>query len=222
MSSLALSIDPDPWALSFGALEQATPAGFLCVSRSEVGASRVEVADPPAGEWSLVTRVRDRRPTSEGFSAVLDTDHPDGMTAQVDVRAAGDETIAVTIGVDGAAVVAQSFVARDEERFLGFVERSHAVSLDRGVVENYVGEGPYQPHEYAFLTDTVPAWGIRNRPDATYFPLPWVLSTRGYGLSIDQDDLSYVRLRVDAPDRWSTEVEAAHLAFTVYAALDTL
>jgi alpha-D-xyloside xylohydrolase len=135
----------------------------------------------------------------------------------VDIRVDGAGTIAVTIGVDGAAVVSQSFIAEDGERFLGFGERSHAVSLDRGVVENYVGEGPYQPHEYPFLTDTVPPWGIRNRPDATYFPLPWVLSTRGYGLSIDQDDLSYVRLRVDSPDRWSIEAEAGHLSYTVYA-----
>jgi alpha-glucosidase len=63
----------------------------------------------------------------------------------------------------------------------------------------------------------VPPWGIRNRPDAAYFPLPWVLSTRGYGLSIDQDDLSYVRLRADASDRWSIEAEAARLSYTVYA-----
>jgi alpha-glucosidase (family GH31 glycosyl hydrolase) len=217
MACLGLSIDRDPWALSFGVLDQAAAAGFLCEPRSAVGAARVEVADPPAAEWCSVTRVREERATARGFSAVLDTDHPGGLTARVEIREGGDGTIAVTLDVDGAAVIGQSFVARDGERFLGFGERSHAVSLEHGVVENYVGEGPYQPHEYPFLTDTVPAWGIRNRPDAAYFPLPWVLSTRGYGLSIDQDDLSYVRLRVDSPDRWSIEVEAARLSYTVYA-----
>ena len=114
-------------------------------------------------------------------------------------------------------MVSQSFAARDGERFLGFGERSHAVSLDRGVVENYVGEGPYQPHEYPFLADIVPPWAIRDRLDATYFPLPWVLSTRGYGLSIDQDDLSYIRLRTGSPDSWSIEAEADRLCYTVYA-----
>ncbi|HEX6492363.1 MAG TPA: TIM-barrel domain-containing protein, partial [Candidatus Dormibacteraeota bacterium] len=217
MSALVLSIGTDPWRLSFGVVDQAAPAAFVCEPRSATGPSRVEVADPPAADRYRVTRARDERRTSDGYSAVLETDHPDGLTGRVDVRVGGVGTVAVTVAVDGAAAVSQAFVAQDGERFLGFGERSHAVSLDRGVIENYVGEGPYQPHEYPFLTDTVPAWGIRNRPDATYFPLPWVLSTRGYGLSMDQDDLSYVRLRVDDPDRWSIEAEASRLSYTVYA-----
>ena len=216
-SPFGLSIGSDPWTVSFGVLEQAAPAGFVCEPRSRVGSSRVEVGDPPAADRYRVTRTCSESRTAQGLSAVLETDHPDGLTAHVDIRLGDDETIAVRVDVDGAAVVSQSFVAHDGERFLGFGERSHAVGLDRGVVENYVGEGPYQPHEYPFLTDTVPAWGIRNRQDATYFPLPWVLSTRGFGLSIDQDDLSYVRLRVDHPDRWSIEAEAGRLSYTVYA-----
>jgi alpha-D-xyloside xylohydrolase len=151
-----------------------------------------------------------------GFSALLDTDHPEGRSARIEVRIGDDDSAAVRVEVEGAAVVSQSFVAGAGERFLGFGERSHELSLERGVIENYVGEGPYQPHEYPFLTDIVPPWGIRNRPDATYFPLPWVLSTRGFGVSIDQDDLSYVRVRMDGPDRWSIEAEADRLAYTVY------
>ena len=214
--SLRLSIDPDPWSISFGILDQATPAGFLCQARWPGGPVRADAADPPAGEWHLITRVRAENDVTGRFSAVLETSHPDGRTARVDVRPSDAGTISVTIAVAGAAVVSQSFVAMPGERFLGFGERSHAVSLDRGVVENYVGEGPYQPHEYQFLEGTVPPWAIRNRPDATYFPLPWVLSTRGYGVSIDQDDLSYVRMRVDSPDSWSIETEAEQLSYTVY------
>jgi alpha-D-xyloside xylohydrolase len=216
VTPLALSVGSDPWALSFGVLDQAAPAGFLCEPRSASGSDRTEVADPPPGEGYRITRAGDERRTSEGYSAALDTDHPDGVTGHVDIRVHDEAAITVTIAVDGAAVLGQSFVARDGERFLGFGERSHAVSLDRGIIENYVGEGPFQAHEYPLLTDIVPPWGIRDRRDATYFPLPWVLSTRGYGVSIDQDDLSHMRLRVDSPDRWSIEVEAARLSYTVY------
>ena len=60
------------------------------------------------------------------------------------------ERVTLTIVFDGPRVVSQSFLARDGERFLGFGERSHAVSVDHGVIENYVGEGPFQPHEYQF------------------------------------------------------------------------
>lgn len=217
MRSLALSIEPDPWSLSFGVLDPAAPTGFVCDPRSEVGAFRVEVADPPPADRYRVTRVRERCSADDGtFSAVLDTDHPDGLTARVDIRHGDDGTVSVAVGVEGATAIGQSFIAHSGERFLGFGERSHAVSLERGVVENYVGEGPYQPHEYPLLAQTVPAWGIRNRLDATYYPLPWVLSTRGYGLSIDQDYLSLVRIRTESPDRWSIEAEASRLTYTVY------
>ena len=82
MACLGLSIDRDPWALSFGILDQAAAAGFLCEPRSTAGAARVEVADPPAAEWCSVTRVREERATARGFSAVLDTEHPAGLTAR--------------------------------------------------------------------------------------------------------------------------------------------
>ena len=125
--------------------------------------------------------------------------------------------MSVSAEVDGAAVCRQTFVAEAGERFLGFGERSHAVSLERGVVENYVGEGPYQPDEYQFLTGTVPPWGLRRRPDATYYPVPWVLSTRGYGLLVERDEVSYARFRTEADDRWSIEVESGTLDYVVFA-----
>jgi alpha-glucosidase len=215
--SLELEVADDPWGLSFGVVEQAGPTGFLCEPRWHGGAVRSEQADPPTADWHVITRARTAERGGGRYAAVLDTDHPEGRTARADIRPGADGVISVVITVPGAAVVGQSFVAADGERFLGFGERSHAVSLDRAVIENYVGEGPYQQHEYPFLDGIVPPWAVRNRPDATYFPLPWVLSTRGYGVSVDQDDLSYVRLRADSPGSWSIEAEAERLCFTVYA-----
>ena len=217
MTSLNLSTESDPWSISFGMLQQAAPAGFWCEPRWHGEAVRAGTADPVAPDWHRVTRVRTHQRTDDGLVVVLDTDHPDGRTTKARITVRGRDWVAVTFSVPGAAIISQSFRAGPGERFLGFGERSHAVSLDRGVVENYVGEGPYQPHEYPFLTGTVPPWAIRERPDATYFPLPWVVSTRGYGLSVDQDDVSYLRLRAGAADTWSIEAEADRLAFTVYA-----
>jgi sulfoquinovosidase len=216
--ALDLAVRLDPWAISFGLVQQAAPAGFLCEPRWKPGPARADMTDPVAAPWHRVTRVREAAERAEDrLRAVLDTDHPGGLTAETDIRRSGEDAVTVVIAVEGAAVVSQSFMAADGERFLGFGERSHAVSMDRGVIENYVGEGPYQPHEYPFLDGIVPPWALRNRPDATYFPVPWVLSTRGYGLAIDQDDLSYVRLRADGDDIWSIEAEADRLCYTVYA-----
>jgi sulfoquinovosidase len=218
VSGPGLSVRFDPWAVSFGLLRQAAPAGFSCDPRRQPGPALADMADPAATRWHRVVRVRQAAGrTEDRLRAVLDTDHPDGLTAQADIWHSGTGSVTVAIAVEGAAVVSQSFIAADGERFLGFGERSHAVSLDHGIIENYVGEGPYQPHEYPFLEGIVPSWALRNRPDATYFPLPWVLSTRGYGLSLDQDELSYIRLRTDSDDTWSIEAEAGHLCYTVYA-----
>jgi alpha-glucosidase (family GH31 glycosyl hydrolase) len=214
---LKVAVERDPWAVTFGVLDQAGPIRFLTEPRARPSGAFRPAADPGGGEWYEATRVRDEDWSESGYSAILKTDHPDGLTASIDIRLTDDATVSARAAVEGAAVISQNFVARAGERFLGFGERSHLVSMDRGVVENYVGEGPYQPHEYPFLADTVPPWGIRNRVDATYFPIPWVLSTCGYGLLIDQDDLSYERFRADADDRWSIEVEADRLRYRVFA-----
>ncbi|MBO0747436.1 MAG: hypothetical protein J2O47_03740, partial [Acidimicrobiaceae bacterium] len=88
---------------------------------------------------------------------------------------------------------------------------------DQGVIEHYVGEGPYQEYEYPFLEGIVPPWGIRQRRDATYFPLPWVLSTRGFGVAVDNDETSYARLRPGGAETWGVEAEAPWIGIHVFA-----
>ena len=63
------------------------------------------------------------------------------------------------------------------ERHLGFGERSNAVDQRGLEVENYVAEGPYQAVERPFIAGFVPPAGYHPRDDATYFPIPWLLST---------------------------------------------
>ena len=217
MTQLDLTVQDDPFVLAFGVLGQAGPAVFSLEPRWEPGPVRTDQADPAPVAGFQLTRLRESRRDGDLVTAVIGTDHPDGRTATAEISVVPGETIAVALRVDGAAVISQSFAALADERFLGFGERSHAHSLAHGVVENYVGEGPYQEYEYPFLAGTVPPWAMRERPDATYFPLPWVLSTAGYGVSVDQDELSYVRLRTDSPQTWSIEAEAGHLRYTVYA-----
>jgi alpha-glucosidase (family GH31 glycosyl hydrolase) len=214
---LRVAVHDDPWAVSFGVLEQAAPIAFDVEPRWRGTPSRDGDGDPAAPGRHHATRAADHGHNGDGYWAQLETDDPEGRSARVEIRLHDEATVAVSIKVDGGAVVGQSFRAEPGERFLGFGERSHLFSLDRGVVENYVGEGPYQAHEYPFLSDTIPPWGIRNRPDATYFPMPWVLSSRGFGLLIDRDELSYERFRTEAEEQWSVEVESDSLQYRYFA-----
>ena len=65
--------------------------------------------------------------------------------------------------------------------------------------------------------DTQCACRRRWRPDTTYFPIPWLLSSRGYGVLLDNDEISYHRIGSPAADAWAMEVESAEIRFRVFA-----
>ena len=216
---IEVAVEPDPGTLHIrGAgldLTKAEPFGYSTVPHWTAGPDLPPDADPPARDWIPLTGVLSGREVAGGYEASLGTE--DGRRAHMTVQLVGEGSVAIRVAVDGATVCGAAFHAEPGERWLGFGERSHAVSLERGVIENYVGEGPYQPHEYPFLNGIVPPWGIRNRSDATYFPVPWVLSTRGYGIWIERDEVSYLRFRSPDVERWGIEVESGVMAFTVFA-----
>ena len=83
-------------------------------------------------------------------------------------------------------------------RMRGYSQRGNAVNQAGNVLENFVAEGPYQDSEYTFINALVPPAGVRWRPDTTYFPIPWLLSSRGYGVLLDNDELSYHRIGTGA------------------------
>ena len=72
------------------------------------------------------------------------------------------------------------------------------------MVENYVADGPYQPDEWSADRADRPAVGLPPAHDATYYPVPWLLSSAGYGVLVDSPETSYFRL--DKAGSWSVEV----------------
>ena len=75
-------------------------------------------------------------------------------------------------------------------------------------VETYVADGPYYPDaERAVLSAFVPPQGYRPRDDATYFPIPWVLSSDGYGVLVENEETAYHDFSGERT--WSVEVTSA-------------
>jgi alpha-glucosidase (family GH31 glycosyl hydrolase) len=66
------------------------------------------------------------------------------------------------------------------------------------------------------MGEILPDWGTRSRQDSTYFPIPWLLSSRGYGVLIDNDEMSYHRVGSESAGAWSMEVETTELRFRVF------
>jgi alpha-D-xyloside xylohydrolase len=154
-------------------------------------------------------RIVDEHRDGDAWEGTLDTG------AHVRVAPGADGVIAVTI--DGAPGVTARFGAAPGERFLGLGERSNAVDFRGQEVQNRVNEGPYQPSENDLISKFVPAAGFSSRADATYYPVPWVLSTRGYGVLLDNDDTTTFDFAHADRSAWSAATTTGRLSYRVFA-----
>jgi alpha-glucosidase (family GH31 glycosyl hydrolase) len=176
-----------------------------------------------AAGWFHATRaVRSRAAGSTAYDATLATSDPLGRRIELRLERDAGGVIALSARVTGPAPAdvthtGIAFRARPGERYLGFGERSNAVDQRGREVESYVAEGPFEEDERAFVPAFVPPWGFHPRDDATYFPMPWLLSTAGYGVLVDSPQTSLHRLGTDARGAWSVEVEAPRLRLRVLA-----
>ena len=207
--SLRAVVGEDPWSLSLrskgGSVLAQLPGGGPGPSGT--------LGFRSAGVWHHATRVTDSGRDGEAYRAVLATDDPLRSIAvrltagREGVIRLGAQLVGPSAGVDAMGI---AFRAPPGERYLGFGERSNAVDQRGNTVEVYAGEGPFQTEERPFISPAfVPTWGFRARDDATYFPMPWLLSTAGYGVLGGGARTSYFRLGSDRADAWSYEVTAA-------------
>jgi alpha-glucosidase (family GH31 glycosyl hydrolase) len=216
--ALRAEVKRDPWRLRF------TDAGgdaVLAQARGTGAGDTGALGFRTDRGWFRATRVVSDSREGKAYAAVLETTDPDGR--RIGVRISPDRGGAIAVraevtgGREGITATGISFEATRRERYLGFGERSNAVDQRGNVVENYVSDGPWTPAQYPIGEAFVPEWGFRPRDDATYFPMPWLLSTRGYGVLVDNTEESRHRLGTDRPDAWSVEVDAPSLRLRVLA-----
>jgi alpha-glucosidase (family GH31 glycosyl hydrolase) len=163
--------------------------------------------------WSRATRVISDTSSSGAYLAELETTDP-LRTISLELEPDGPGVIALRARVVGPAAgieaIGMGFDAPAGERYLGFGERSNQVDQTGAAIESYVADGPYQDEEYTGISAFVPPWGLRSgRKDATYFPIPWLLSSEGYGVLVDNPETAIHRLGSDNAAAWSVEVVKA-------------
>ncbi len=201
--ALKATVASDPWHLDFGVLSE---------SRSRGPGPSGSLGFATALGWAHATRVASEQSGGGAYEATLDTTEP-GRQMRVRLAPDGDGVIALRATVTGAGPpvtrMGIGFDTRRGERYLGFGERSNAVDQRGREVENYVSDGPYIREDRVLVSAFVPPWGLRARDDATYFPVPWLLSTAGYGVLVGNHETSLFRLGSDRADTWSAEAEAA-------------
>lgn len=210
--SLRVEVGSSPWGVRFTDARGATvlqeaPAGTVSGPAGALGFQR-------AGAWFHATRIVRMREIDGAMEATVATDDPAGGQLAVRFSRAGDGILLVdSSGPADATRMGVGFREQAGERFLGFGERSDAVVRTGGDVEHRVTEGPYQPVENPLVRAFVPPSGYNARADASYFPLPWLLSSRGYGVLLDEDEPSMHTL----DGGWSMDVKGSRLRYRVYA-----
>ena len=217
--SLRARTTAEPWSLAF-----TDPGGAAVLSEypgTGLGPSGTVGFSTPAG-WFHATRVTEQHREGAAYVARLATTDPLGRSVDLRIEPAGEGVIRVHAAVSGVATADVTatgigFGARRDERYVGFGERSNAVDQRGNTVEDYVAEGPYQPEERPLIATFVPLAGYHPRDDATYFPMPWLLSSAGYGVLVDDLQTGYFRLASDRADAWSAEVDAPAITFRVFA-----
>lgn len=205
---LRAEITLDPWHLDF-----VDAARGVVLAEGDPGApgSWGTLGFRTVGGWTHASHGTGLRRRQGGVVVQVDTAGASPRPMTIEIAPAGDGVIAVEARLaggptDDVVALGAGWRLAADEHLLGFGERSNAVDQRGNVLENWSAEGPFQPDERPLVSALVPLAGARTRDDSTYFPMPWLLSTRGYGLLVDNSEVSYHHLGTDVPDRWSVEV----------------
>ena len=132
----------------------------------------------------------------------------------ISAQVTGLSTTPTAVGID--------FSAAKGERWTGFGERADAVvrggTSKPQQVENYVSDGPWQPSEWTGVGKALPPGGSRGRMDATYFPVPWAMSTKSYGVLLDNNETSRFSFPKSNGKTWSADVDGGSLQLRIFSA----
>jgi len=167
-----------------------------------------------AAGWHRALRARALRRDGDAVVADLELEH--GRRLALRIAPAGDGVLALSASApDGTRAVGTRWQLADGEVLLGSGERSDAVDRRGLATENYVADGPYPAEDRLYVAPLTPPWALRDRDDATYFPVPWLLSSRGWGVQVAQDETS--RFDPAGEQAWSVDVDGSALELRLYS-----
>jgi len=156
-----------------------------------------------SGTRSSLTRVREFTRLDDGVRLVVETDAPDGRTATLELRGVGGRAVRIGIApsdADAVTRVGGAVVAEPDERFLGFGERFDGVDQRGRVVRTWAEDR----RDVRFGA-------------ATYAPIPWFISSRGYGMLVESDARSTFDVASAQADRLLWQIERPSVSLLVAA-----
>ncbi len=217
---LATSADPpspDDPLRAFGAVGATHRETALRPSIIE-GYDHATPTDDPWLHASAVDAV-----SSTPSSATIDLHDPSApdVTMTLHVEVDGTEVRVTTMLADHRTDAAMrplnltgvSFTLGSDEKFVGLGEREAGVQHRGRHYQCWTEEGGIGGGENAPPGPGNPA---PNGPGMTHIPIPFLMSSRGFGLWIDTTFRTGFDLGADDPSRWRFYAEEPQLAFTVF------
>ena len=214
--ALRATVSPSPWSLSFS---DSRGKPVLVTRSGSKNSADGTFGFRVGGRWYHATKATSIVRSGSAVKVALATNDPAKRTITVTVGRDADGIIVVRSLVSGDAVssTVASFATHSGERFLGFGERANAVDQTGKEVKSFVTDGPWQKNEREFMKNIIPVAGLDSRDDATYYPIPWLLSTAGFGVLSDNDQNVVHRLGSETRQAWSVEASAQELKLRVFA-----
>jgi len=157
--------------------------------------------NPPPPQRFSVGEVLEAGSVGRGARVVLASDDPSGRTVTLTVGADDGGTLALEATVsspDGVAATAATFASGGDEAFHGFGGRRESTDLAGRSFLSWV-------LDYRFP----------NPGTAYYYVQPLFVSSRGYGLLLDQSENARWRLGSDTADAWRVAAVGARLRLVV-------
>src|SRR3954453_13378165 len=210
---------PDDPRARYGSLGYAMDRRQPVVNNAYLGYYAAAEADTL---WFHATKLVTATRETDGLKLVLDTNDPVGNQIEVHVAKVADGVVSLAAKVTGplagmATTSGAAFQPAGAEHYLGFGSRSNAVDQTGNHVFTWAEEGPFSSGDYQKYTDLIPDFTFPTGPTASNFPVPWLVSTRGFGVLIDQTERSYFNLVNERPNACDAEVDSARLKLQVFA-----
>ncbi|MBA2448256.1 MAG: DUF2079 domain-containing protein [Chloroflexi bacterium] len=191
LGELTARVEHDPWRLAL--LDPTGRPFWQPMADSDEGpAGPFGYRDAAGNSWRL-TALLDVVQTPAATRLLAATDEPNGRTVSIELSSVGPRAVRISLEPSSRAWIAAfrgALALRPDERLLGFGERFDGVN-QRGRM--------------------VRTWAQDRRDvdfgDATYAPIPFYISSRGYSLLVESDARGFVDAGKTRADRLIWEVQ---------------
>jgi len=166
--------------------------------------------DETAPAWQLARELSSIAPTADGVRFSLAGS--DGG-AHGEIRRIADGTLQITLASDRANRATAAFRCAADEHFLGFGAQTADVDHRGQTVPIWVSEQGIGK----VATDDQPGdWFYRGTRHSSYFPVPFFVSSRNYGVLADTPRRSLFALCSESADAWRVEAWEGALSFHLF------